>query len=237
MCQLLGVNSADPMDATAYFSALALRGGLTDEHGDGFGAAFLDRRAWRIFLDHRACFSSSLAEWIKANPIPSSNVIAHIRKATRGAPALENTHPFSRELWGRQWVFAHNGTLSAFEPELNGRWAPVGDTDSERAFCWILQSLRERFESAPSETALLEALAPMAERLALLGRFNFLLGVGDCLIAHCSSDRLHWAQGPSSCVVATAPLGPEALWAPFAPGETLLFRQGALLGRLIGAAG
>jgi predicted glutamine amidotransferase len=35
--------------------------------------------------------------------------------------ALENTHPFVRELWGRYWVFAHNGDLEGFHPRLHGQ--------------------------------------------------------------------------------------------------------------------
>jgi hypothetical protein len=34
---------------------------------------------------------------------------------------LENSHPFIRELWGRHWIFAHNGDLHDFNPPLSGR--------------------------------------------------------------------------------------------------------------------
>lgn len=235
MCQLLGANSALPMDATAAFSALAPRGGETDEHADGFGAAFYQGRCWRLFLDHRPSCSSPLALWLQRHPIPSTSVVAHIRKATRGGTSVENTHPFSRELWGRQWIFAHNGTLSDFSPTLSGACLPIGETDSELAFCWIMQRLRERFESPPEDEALFEALAPLAEQISRHGRFNFLLGVGPALFAHCS-DRLHWApcveeSGQRSCLIATAPLAPELEWSALAPGELLLFRHGALLAR------
>lgn len=233
MCQLLGVSSALPMDASSAFGALAPRGGQTDEHADGFGAAFYHGRSWRLFLDHRPSCSSPLARWIQENPTLSTNVIAHIRKATRGAASLENTHPFSRELWGRQWIFAHNGTLTDFFPAPSGPCAPVGDTDSEMAFCWILQRLRERFESAPDDEQLFEALGPLAQQLSAHGRFNFLLGVGESLFAHCS-DRLHWAplieeSGQRSCLIATVPLAPELEWSALRPGEMVLFRRGALL--------
>ena len=76
-----------------------------------------------------------MAELIRRYPIRSRNVIAHIRKATQGEVALENCHPFVRELWGRYWVFAHNGDLKDFHPRLHGSFHPVGSTDSELAFC------------------------------------------------------------------------------------------------------
>ena len=35
----------------------------------------------------------------------------HSPAPTAAGSALENTHPFIRELWGRHWTFAHNGQL------------------------------------------------------------------------------------------------------------------------------
>lgn len=257
MCQLLGMNCAQAMDATFSFTGFALRGGGTDEHSDGFGAAFFEGRSWRLFVDHRPSFSSPLAAWIKANPIHSKNVIAHIRKATRGGVSVENSHPFSRELWGRQWIFAHNGTLHGFEPPLDGPYAPIGQTDSEWAFCWILQSLRERFDRPPSPELLFEALIPLAARASEYGRFNFLMSCGDFLIAHCS-DRLYHLErswpfsqarlvdqdlsidfskitSPADrvCFIATAPLTLDEPWVAFAPGEMILFRDGAPIARAL----
>jgi glutamine amidotransferase len=71
-------------------------------------------------------------------PIKSCSVIAHIRQANRGIVALENTHPFTRELWGRNWTYAHNGQLRYKSGD--GNFHPVGETDSEKAFCWLLHS-------------------------------------------------------------------------------------------------
>src|SRR3569623_1812515 len=78
-----------------------------------------------------SAISSPIAELIKRYPIKSKNVIAHIRKATQGRIALENCHPFVRELWGRYWVFAHKGDLKNFMPLLDGPYRPVGAADSE----------------------------------------------------------------------------------------------------------
>jgi glutamine amidotransferase len=41
----------------------------------------------------------------------SDTVLAHLRRATVGRVALENTHPFSHG----SWIFAHNGTLPRFD--------------------------------------------------------------------------------------------------------------------------
>ena len=153
MCQLLGMNCNVPTDICFSFTGFQARGGATDVHSDGWGIAFFEGRGTRVFLEPKPSCTSPLAELVRQYPIHSKNVIAHIRKATQGAVGLENTHPFMRELWGRYWIFAHNGNLLEFAPELDGYYIPVGVTDSERAFCWLLQKLRRRFGSTPPAVA------------------------------------------------------------------------------------
>src|SRR5450830_882461 len=130
MCQLLGMNCNVPTDVTFSFSGFSQRGGRTDHHSDGWGIAFFEGRGLRHFVDHEPAAESAIAQLIRRYPIKSRNVIAHIRKATQGAVNLQNCHPFVRELWGRYWVFAHNGDLKEFSPRLHGHFRPVGSTVS-----------------------------------------------------------------------------------------------------------
>ena len=113
---------------------LRFRGpGPTDHHADGWGIAFFEDKACRLFIDHQASATSPIAEMVKRYPIKSKNTIAHIRKATQGHILLENSHPFMRELWGRHWIFAHNGDLQDYAPDMDGSvYHPVGTTDSGR---------------------------------------------------------------------------------------------------------
>ncbi|HOG03486.1 MAG TPA: class II glutamine amidotransferase, partial [Accumulibacter sp.] len=188
MCQLLAMNCNVPTDICFSFAGFQARGGATDVHADGWGIAFFEGRGTRVFLDPQPSCVSPVAALVRSYPIHSKNVIAHIRKATQGGVALENTHPFMRELWGRYWIFAHNGNLPDFSPELDGSFTPVGETDSERAFCWLLQNLRQRFGSrAPTQVSLFDALHQMTIELGARGACNYLLSNGDCLFAHCST--------------------------------------------------
>jgi len=188
MCQLLGMNCNVPTDICFSFAGFQARGGATDIHRDGWGIAFFEGRGVRVFLDPQPSCESPVAELVRQYPIHSLNVIAHIRKATQGPVGLENTHPFMRELWGRYWIFAHNGNLQDYAPNLDGSFLPVGQTDSERAFCHLLQTLRREFGDAPPEHAvLLAALERFAAGLRPRGPFNFLLSNGDCLFAHRST--------------------------------------------------
>ena len=255
MCQLLGMNCNVPTDIVFSFTGFATRGGRTDEHKDGWGIAFFEGAGVRHFVDHEAAISSPVAELIRRVPIKSKNVIAHIRKATQGRIALENCHPFVRELWGRYWVFAHNGDLKDFAPSLDGGYRPVGNTDSELAFCYLLQELRRRFgDQAPPLAALKTALRELTTAIAAYGTFNMMLSDGNALFAHCSTAlyyivrqhpfrqarladedlKVDFAQltTPTDrvAVIVTAPLTADEQWSQFASGELIVFVDGAPLG-------
>src|SRR5262249_13370639 len=128
MCELLGMECNVPTDIVFSFSGLALRGGLKGPHADGWGLALYERRAARVFLEPAAAAHSPLAKYLRENPIKTLLAIAHVRKRTRGKVALENTHPFIRELWGRHLVFAHNGTVHNVRRFPTGRFHPIGAT-------------------------------------------------------------------------------------------------------------
>jgi predicted glutamine amidotransferase len=251
MCQLLGMNCNTPTDIVFSFTGFATR---AEEHKDGFGVAFFEGRGVRCFVDAQSARDSPVAQMIKAYPIKSDNVIAHIRKATQGRISLENTHPFVRELWGRYWVFAHNGDLKDFNPRLHGAFRPVGETDSERAFCWLQQELAKAHASVPSVTELTATLSELVPLVAARGSFNFMLSNGQALWAHCST-QLHYLvrQHPFRtaalqdedlsvnfasmttprdrvAVVVTEPLTRDETWVPIAPGTLRVFVDGAPLG-------
>jgi predicted glutamine amidotransferase len=153
----------------------AQRGGRTDHHADGWGIAFFEGLRPAPLRRPPAGLRSPVAELIRRYPIKSRNVISHIRKATQGEVALENCHPFVRELWGRYWVFAHNGDLQDFPPRLHGSFRPVGTTDSERAFCWLMQEMSKSHAGVPSVQELTLTLRELSAQIASTARFNFLL--------------------------------------------------------------
>lgn len=251
MCQLLGMNCNVPTDICFSFTGFQARGGATDVHRDGWGIAFFEGSGVRLFLDPQPSCESPVAELVRHYPIRSLNVIAHIRKATQGSIGLENTHPFLRELWGRYWIFAHNGNLIDYSPALDGSFLPVGQTDSERAFCHLLQSLRAEFPSgAPSREALHAALETFAADVRRYGPFNFLLSNGDALFAHRSSDLyyiIHEAPFPIAhlrdedlsvdfsavttpdhrvALIATQPLTDNEVWTPIPVERVVMFADG-----------
>jgi glutamine amidotransferase len=251
MCQLLGMNCNTPTDVTFSFAGFAQRGGRTDHHADGWGIAFFEGAGVRQFVDVEPACDSGLAKFVRGYPIKSHNVISHIRKATYGKVMLENCHPFVRELWGRYWVFAHNGDLKDFRPRLHAHFHPAGTTDSEHVFCWIMQELSKSHAGMPSIDELTLTLRELAARIAPHGTFNFLLSNGQALWAHASThlyyiERRHPFAQAQLCdedlcvdfsshttpadkvaVVVTAPLTSNEQWTAFQSGEMRVFVDGA----------
>ncbi|MDP9046453.1 MAG: class II glutamine amidotransferase [Pseudomonadota bacterium] len=251
MCQLLGMSANTPTDVMFSFTGFATR---AQEHKDGFGIAFFEGAGVRLLVDAQSARHSPIAEMVRHYPIRSQHILAHIRKATQGQVTLANTHPFVRELWGRYWVFAHNGDLRGYAPRLHGAFHPVGETDSERAFCWLMQELDKAHADVPSIAELTTTLRELAQRPAAHGSFNFILSNGQALWAHCSTHlhhlvrqhpfrtaslqdddvsvdfAQHTAPTDRVAVIVTEPLTRDEAWVTFQPGELRAFVDGAPVG-------
>lgn len=258
MCQLLGMNCATPTDITFSFRGFSQRAGVTSDHADGFGIAFFEDKACRLFVDNQSAVTSPIAEFVRTYPIKSRNVIAHIRKATQGVINLENSHPFIRELWGRHWIFAHNGDLKDFNLPLSGMFTPVGNTDSEYAFCYILDQLVQRFGFiAPSVDDIFQVLIEISPNIAEYGTFNFILSNGHVLFSYATT-KLHWlvreypfkpaqlidldvevdfsqVTTPEDrvAVITTEPLTQNEHWTPYQAGEMIVFQHGQIVKRQV----
>jgi len=84
-----------------------------------------------------------------------------------------------------------------------GFYRPVGTTDSEHAFCWMLEQLRRRWDRPPPVKTLAAEIRRLAQELNRLGVFNMLLSEGRALFCFCSTE-LAW-------LTRRAPFGPATL--------------------------
>ena len=269
MCQLLGMNCNTPTDIGFSFAGFRKRGGDTDHHEDGFGIAFFEKNphgntGLRLFHDDKPSHTSPIADLVNNYPIKAMNVIAHIRKATTGEHSLANTHPFVREVWGEQWAFAHNGQMTeAFIRQVkrlsaNGNaeyYTPVGDTDSELAFCYLLNRLKATFKSRPSDEALFAFLTAQCRYLSANGLFNCLISNGNWQVAYAGSllfyltrkapfGEAHLSDGEMSVnfgdvttsknkvtILVTIPLTNNEKWQQLAVDECVIFADGDVVFR------
>ncbi|WP_298443380.1 class II glutamine amidotransferase [uncultured Ferrimonas sp.] len=252
MCELLAMSANVPTDIVFSFTGLVERGGKTGPHRDGWGITFYDGPGNRTFKDSDPSCNSEVASMLKSYPIKSKTVISHIRQANRGKVSLENTHPFGRELWGRNWTFAHNGQLSDYLEALTpSRFTPVGATDSELAFCHLMDKLAAHYQNdIPSREQAFRFMAQEGVKLQQFGVFNMLLSDGPYLLALCGNN-LHWLTRKAPfgqaklidtemvidfkqettpndvvTVIATRPLTSNEQWHQMSAGSWILFKDG-----------
>jgi len=158
-------------------------------------------------------------------------------------------------------LFAHNGRLPGIEQHLGGdkgRYAPLGSSDSEIAFCTMLHRLTSLWVAGtPTLEARLAVVSGLAQQLRQLGPANFLYADGELLFAHghrrlqedgsttapglhvlhreCAIDPdalaaagVEIGHPQSVTLVASVPLTLDA-WRPLAEGEIVILRGGELI--------
>lgn len=199
MCELFGLSSAEPLRVRYSLHAFAQHGGLIHPNKSGWGIGYHQGKDALLIKEPEPASDSPLAAFIAEQPLTSTCIIAHVRYATAGEPAFANTHPFMRELGGQMHLFAHNGGLEHIWDRLkldSPIYTPVGETDSEYAFCVLLDRLAPLWHGRTEPPPLAERFSVIAETaadLARLGSANFLYSDGDTLFVH--AHKRHWDEG------------------------------------------
>jgi glutamine amidotransferase len=175
---------------TLSLEALAARSGPNGRARDGWGVAYYEGRDVALFREPRPAAGSPLVELLESGGPATHLAISHIRHATQGDISLANTQPFVREVAGATHTFAHNGDLRGIQASgafAIRRHSPVGSTDSEHAFCALLERWQAAFGKHAQQPSLgqrLEVVAGFAAELRKLGPANFLYCDGETLFAH-----------------------------------------------------
>jgi predicted glutamine amidotransferase len=139
-CEMMAYSFNQAVPAGHLVSALWT---FAPKNPDGWGVAFYTDESAALMKEPVTATESMLAAFLASYPsLKARLLIAHVRDASRRLPARQahrNTHPFLREMGGRDYVFAHNGTLIDFRSTVKSpRFKPVGATDSEALFCHLL---------------------------------------------------------------------------------------------------
>lgn len=188
MCELFAMSARYPTTVRSSFEELSRHGGGTGPHRDGWGLALWSDGDAVVIREPDAASGSRWVRFLQEREPQSSIAIAHVRRATRGARLLRNTQPFARELGGRMHLFAHNGMLRSIDEDARfaaERFRRVGDTDSEQAFCALLERLAPLWTSGlPPLGDRLRVVRDFASALGTLGPANFLYTDGDAVFAH-----------------------------------------------------
>ena len=189
MCELFSISSRLPTRTTFSLHTFASHGAPGRSAVDGWGIAFFDGPDVRVYKEPEPAGDSAWLAFVEGQRLACRLIVSHIRRATTGAISLANTQPYVRELGGRMHVFAHNGRLDAVtscNDAAQLRFHPVGTTDSEMAFCLLLQRLLPLWSVAtvPRLADRLSIVAGFAREMREFGPANFLYGDSDALFAH-----------------------------------------------------
>jgi glutamine amidotransferase len=260
MCELLGVSVAPAGRLGVYFNEFRPR---ADHNQEGWGIAWWEDGRPHVEKEPIRADVSPRAAALVLDPPASTMFIVHVRAATVGRTAVENTHPFVEKALGRRWVFAHNGTVRDLDRLDEGAYICGGDTDSERAFHHLLTRLDRSGVDPRDDDALASAILAAGRELSEReSKVNFLLSDGRTLFAyHDGHKTLHFVEHRSedlgemqmrdadyrlslrlgdspeerAVIVASVPLTNEPGWTKLDPGDFLVVRDGRVESRMSAA--
>jgi transglutaminase-like putative cysteine protease/predicted glutamine amidotransferase len=218
---------------------------------DGVGASVLKDP----HVEYDMAVATAVQRWDRFR---SSIFVCH--SGTHRGRSFTDTHPFVRSHAGRDWIFAHNGelgrNLDVTLPLDEGLgFEPVGHTDTEYAFCWLMGQVRASGARSLADLSW-RTVRDWLQRLNELGSLNVVWSDGHHVVAYHDKDgfnelhHLRRVPPPSSVrletdlleldvsnsvdenrtftIISTRPLSEED-WVAFQPGEMRVVSHGALL--------
>lgn len=252
MCELFAMSFNKKVKPSISFKGFAHRG---DYNPHGWGLAFYPDKSCQVYKEPIKAQSSELANFIKHYPLLKSKIfIGHVRFSSVGEKKYKNTHPFVKEINGRSYCFAHNGTLRNYDSLDYGIFKPVGKTDSEHAFGYILNEIyKKRIKIWKNN---FQWLNNIFKKINEFGNFNCILSQGKYLFCYYDINiynRLYYVRreapfdtirlldedweinlgavkdaSQKGYIIATRPLTNEN-WKRFNRGQLIVFKNGELI--------
>ena len=197
MCRMLGCVSKERTDLRhELLDAPNPLVRQSEKHDSGWGVAVYDFGEG----DEPACMRFPEAphadDFEVATEMRGRVFNAHVRRASVGGLAPENTHPFCLA----EYSFCHNGTLFDYPRLLEpGVRKPAGCTDSEVFFNYLLRD----YDCDDPVGSLRRSITAVVERTRFSG-LNFLFADGERLYAYrLGLFELHWLTRPGQLLVAS----------------------------------
>ncbi|MBA3262809.1 MAG: class II glutamine amidotransferase [Thermoleophilaceae bacterium] len=199
MCRVFGCVAAEP--ASIRRELIEAENPLirqSEEHDSGWGMAVYERANGldpRLVRFAEAAFADE--GFVEATELKGRIFNVHVRRATMGGLAPENTHPFCLG----SYSLGHNGTILRYPRLLEHPTVatPRGDTDSEAFFNFLMTV----YDAGDPVGSLRRAIQTTVERSPFSG-LNFLFSDGDRLFAYrLGLFELHWLHRPGQLLVAS----------------------------------
>jgi glutamine amidotransferase len=199
MCRVFGCVASEPVSIRhELIEAINPLIRQSEDHDSGWGMAVYERGNGldpRCVRFPEAAFADDA--FVDATGLQGRIFNVHVRRATMGGLAPENTHPFCLG----SYSFGHNGTILRYPRLLEhpSVTRPSGDTDSEAFFNFLMTV----YDAGDPIGSLRKAIRTTVERSPFSG-LNFLFSDGDRLFAYrLGLFELHWLQRPGQLLVAS----------------------------------
>jgi predicted glutamine amidotransferase len=198
MCRILGCVAAEP--TSIRHELLHAENPMirqSEEHDSGWGWAVYERTdgaSPRCIRFPQAAYADG--DFPGATSLKGRIFNVHVRRATMGGLAEENTHPFCMG----NYSFGHNGTVIEYPRLLgDGVRKPVGQTDSELLFNFLMRD----YDPGDPVGSMRRGLTAVVT-LSPFSGLNFLFSDGERLYAYrLGIFELHWLARPGQLLVAS----------------------------------
>ena len=230
MCELFGYNAKTERDLREYLKEFYSH---SVKHPHGWGLATYKNEKLNIVTEPVCAAESKNIARIIDSLEHQTDLIGHIRFATIGSLDILNCHPFkATDISGREWVFAHNGTVFSGMTLLKYCKLQKGNTDSERILMYIIEKNNERIK---------EKGAPLnqAERCALVddvmntithrNKINIILYDTELYYVHSNmKDTIYRYEEHDAVTFGTVPYG-DTGWEPLPLCTLFVYKNGSLI--------
>lgn len=230
MCELFGISSADKIKCNEILQEFFSHG---VDNPDGWGLAILYNNAVSLEKEPTSSITSSYLKNRLTEDIVTSNLFAHIRKASVGNIAYKNSHPFTlRDNFENLWTLAHNGTIFESAELSPFTQQQKGDTDSERILYYLVDQINAKQKEVHRELSPEERFAvadKVVQAITPKNKVNLLIYDGDLFYVHTNlKDTLYQCQKDQTLFVATKPLNQDH-WEKVPMNVLSAYRSGELI--------
>lgn len=229
MCELFGFSGSAPMELRPYLRTFFSH---SREHPQGWGLARLAQGQILTDKEPVRASDSRLLRQLLEEPLESTVVIGHIRKATIGTVEWRNCHPYTaRDLSGHRWTLAHNGTIFHFPPMDHLYRFSDSDTDSATMLSWFLTGMGKAYRSrgaALTREERFSLLEGMLTEIAYGNKVNLLIYDDDLFYVHTNMEGTMFRKtAEAGTLFATRP-PEEPGWEPVPMNRLLAYDRGLL---------
>lgn len=230
--------------------------------GWGFAWYPANENTAMVVKDATSPFNNSLTRVLQDwHHFRSAHFVCHLRGASKRI-SLTGTQPFVRSYAGRDFMLVHDGDVSkrgikTLQESVPVIFEPMGRTDSEYVFCYLLNVMHARGVRRLAELGY-DSITELLRSVAQFGTANFILSDGhDMVLFHGANHThgLYWTRrkpphddtvltseslqldlsdpldlNRTVIIAATMPLSGNG-WEPLSPSEVMVVRRGEVIWR------